>query len=135
MNKPRLLKLAALLEADARRKRGIRFDMDRWGTIEDPEKPLSCGTTACAMGLAALSGKFKRAGLGYVIEHGAGLLITMRGSRDGGGVEAAMELFDLTNEEALDLFIMPGGKGARGERRLAKIIRRFVKTGVVYWRY
>jgi hypothetical protein len=62
VNKKRLLKLADLLEADAKNRKGIKFDL---GTVamssaEDGnfikgelEPSVSCNTVACAMGLAA----------------------------------------------------------------------------------
>lgn len=126
MKKERLLKLADLLEADAKNKTGLRFDMGNWGTITDPTKPVSCGTTACAMGLAALSGAFKRAGLGYRIS-GEQLLITMHDRVD--AMEAAEKLFGISYEEAEYLFIDTAGEGARGERAVAKQIRKFVARG------
>lgn len=66
MNKRRLLKLADLLVKDARTKKGIRFSMDVVIARKNPEAgavKMDCGTTGCAMGLAAVSGAFKRAGL------------------------------------------------------------------------
>lgn len=68
--KKRLLKLADLLLADAKNKKGIKFDLgcvvrsdydpatDKWAPIT-----VSCGTMACAMGLAAISDTFKREGV------------------------------------------------------------------------
>ena len=128
MNKRRLLKLADLLEADAKNKNGIKFNLKTWGDVRNEASPLSCGTTACALGLAALSGKFRRAGLGYHIAHG-GLQITSMGSS--GEIGAAMEVFDLYFREALWLFLpfaygrLPKTKAA-GERIVAKRIRDFV---------
>lgn len=127
MNKRRLLKLADLLEADAKNKKGIRFDMGTWGEVNDEAKPLSCGTTACAMGLAALSGIFKRAGVGYYITRGGGLLITMNGGGD--AVGAAQDLFSISHAEAVYLFTESEEVGAKGERAIAARIRRFVKEG------
>ena len=69
MQKRRLLKLAAMLQADAKNKKGIQFDIGTVGrpstdifTPFDASKPipLDCGTTACAMGLAVISGEFKK---------------------------------------------------------------------------
>jgi hypothetical protein len=126
VNKRRLLKLADLLEADANNKTGIKFDMGDWIEMDNPKKPISCGTTACAMGLAALSGAFKRAGLGYKLR-GWGLEVTMHGK--GNGLSAAMALFEIEEYEAAYLFIEPTGRGARGERKIANLIRKFVARG------
>lgn len=130
MNKRRLLKLAELLDADAKNRKGIKFDMSNWGKIGDPAKPISCGTQACAMGLAALSGAFKRAGLSYYIEDNF-LHFKMNGVLCD-GYTAAAELFDINPWQADDLFSPSLGKndeGAAGERAKAKEIRQFVKTG------
>lgn len=129
MNKARLLKLAGLLEADAANRKGIMFDMSTWGRISDAKNPVSCNTTACAMGLAAISGKFKRAGLGYRMRGLNQILITMRG-RDG-AISAAAELFDIPECQAHVLFTVwrGTGRGARSERALARRLREFVATG------
>ena len=130
MNKRRLLKLAGMLEADAANKKGIKFDMGSWGTVKNPSEPLSCGTSACAMGLAALSGAFKRQGLGYYIGWDGDINITMDGYPD--DFDAAERLFDITFNEAEYLFAhadMMLAKGARGERLEAKRIREFVAAG------
>lgn len=125
MNKKRLLKLADLLEADARNKNGIKFDFLDWGKVRDPKKPTSCGTTACAMGLAAISGAFKRAGLTF---EPANQLIAFKGEY--GAVLGAMKVFDLNLEDASFLFTDTDGlddlQGAKAERAVAKRIRRFV---------
>lgn len=126
MNKHRLLKLADLLEADARNKEGIRFNMLAWGYVGDHNKPLSCGTEACAMGLAALSGAFKHAGLGMKIQFGK-VTILWHGQSIG-GFEAAQQLFEIGNYEAYILF-GGTGHGSRTELAKAKQIRTFVATG------
>jgi hypothetical protein len=124
MNKRRLLKLAELLETDAKNKKGIKFDMSTWGEVDNPDKPISCGTSACAMGLAAMSGAFKRAGLGYKIDGFGSLTVNMNGKGD--GIYSAEKLFDITSDEAEFLFIWTEGEGAKGERAVAKLIRNFV---------
>jgi hypothetical protein len=139
MNKHRLLKLADLLEADAKNKKGVKFDLhvvaqaSDYLTIEDADAPYSagadCGTTACAMGLAAISGAFKRAGLSFRIYDRA-IETTFNGRK----VEydrAAMRLFEITGVQAAFLF-SPGyyptekREGAAGERYVAKRIRNLV---------
>jgi hypothetical protein len=131
MNKRRLLKLADLLEADAKNKKGIRFSYFNWGVDIDPKKPLSCGTRACAMGLAALSGAFKRAGMGYKIKKNGGLVITHGNSES--PMRAAMRTFDLTFSQADYLFTNSSGMtmthGATAEREVAQRIRQFVAAG------
>lgn len=126
MNKRRLLKLADLLEADAKNKNGIRFDLGDWGTIDDETSPLSCGTTACAMGLAVVSGAFKRAGLRAF--SGVDLTPVMPG--DAIGVAAAANLFGISYDAADWLFTPSyyGGytKGSVVELKVAKRIRDFV---------
>src|SRR5258706_528932 len=103
MNKRRLLKLADLLEADAKNKNGIKFDMADWGLVADPENPLSCGTDACAMGLAALSGAFRRAGLTASTPAGGRISFFWRG-HESDGISAATKLFDIDRNDATDLF-------------------------------
>jgi hypothetical protein len=147
VNKKRLLKLADLLVADARRKKGIKFDMTRWGMVEDEKTPLSCGTTACAMGLAALSGEFRRMGLGYNLGEtryihdgscvppieGRGLEIWFKkksGRKVYGGMCSAAALFDISINEVEWLFVYAYGyenqEGAVSEREVARRIRHFV---------
>jgi hypothetical protein len=135
MNKKRLLKLAYLLEADAKKKKGIRFDLASWGYVSDDAMPLSCGTTACAAGLAAVSGAFKRSGLSYRLD-GCAIKITLNGQcRDRGGWKgsflSAIKFFDLSKDEGQFLFVdrfyagLPKSK-AEGEIVVAQRIRDFV---------
>ena len=141
MNKKRLLKLADLLEADAANKKGMKFDL---GTVAEPSSGKSktpavdCGTTGCAMGLAAVSKVFKRAGLDYKIhqkdlEPSVPWEITLYMNGDWVGYdEAAERLFEIDSHEANHLFNPSeyGGhiKGARGERLVARRIRTFVEN-------
>ena len=130
MNKKRLLKLADLLIEDARNKKGIKFDMGTWGRAQEDDV-MSCGTTACAMGLAAISEKFKRAGLVYKNRNGA-IIIGIK-SKSGritwGGFTAAQRLFGITESEADWLFTDSDYEeyhGAPLEREVARRIRRVV---------
>lgn len=133
MNKHRLLKLADLLEKDAKNKKGIRFYMGTFGEIGDENNPLSCSTTACAMGLAVLSGAFRRTGIGYRVEGGE-IDITWKG-RKIGGFEAAARLFEINSKDADRLFVPHYSghgmvrEGASDERNMAAQIREYVKTG------
>lgn len=132
MNRRRLLKLADLLEADAKNKKGVKFDIGTWGRSEDGEAPVSvsCGTVACAMGLAVVSGAFKRAGLTNLLddENPARICPAHKGES---GFGAAVSLFDIQYKDAAFLFdgdYYPPSKstGAVGERFVAKRIRDFV---------
>lgn len=153
--KRRLLKLADMLEADAKNKKGIKFDLDivvgatnseQWCGYDRYVSPtfkpeVSCGTTACAMGLAAVSGQFKRAGLSFKLEDGGIIMTTWKGRSKHYEI-AAVRLFNITPEQASYLFdpdfykdkpvdgddFMPFSKvkGAKGERRVARRIRKLV---------
>lgn len=147
MNKRRLLKLADLLERDARRKRGIQFNLNTWAApsgaklnFAGSEPSLDCNTNACAMGLACLSGAFKRAGLSFFVRKSPGLksflIPTMPDPEWGtcGGFGAAAVLFKIGIDEAEFLFDpveypRKFWKGAIGERVVAKRIRKFVSDG------
>ena len=145
MNKRRLLKLADLLEADAKNKAGIKFDLSTVVTpnpklpLDAKAVPVSCGTQACAMGLAAITGAFKRNGLSYRVDPQENELFietTMHGV-DTDFDDAASELFDITLQEA-DFLFTPSAypqrapkTGARGELLVAKRIRDFVAGKVV----
>ncbi len=145
MNKARLLKMADLLERNANDKKGVKFDLGTWGMSDDETMPMTCKTQACAMGVAALSGVFKRAGLRYEVVPGA---LTLDFSLDGRlhegpreidisygdahGMEAAEKLFGLTELEATWLFHPDGygedaiTTGKRAELAVVKRIRKLV---------
>lgn len=143
MNKRRLLKLAGLLEANAKNRKGAKFDLAYWGTVEKAEELMSCGTTACAAGLAAISGAFKRQGLSYRLEkrafsEGFNIEITLNGlcvddmeNGTNGSFISVQKFFDLTIREGEFLFLpnkYPGlpTKEAAGEFIVAQRIRQFV---------
>lgn len=127
--KRRLLKLAALLETDAKDKKGCKFDLERVGQTAGGEIGLNCGTTACAMGLASISGAFKRQGLSYKVD---GYQIwNMINKKVLDYDKAAMRIFGVTNVEAHNLFdplYYPDSirKGADAELYVANRIRKFV---------
>lgn len=140
MNKKRLLKLADMLEADAKSETGIQFNlgtvvqMKQWPT--DGKVPVDCGTQACAMGLAAISGQFERAGLTYEISD-VGFQMRFKDGPKGFG-HAAMGLFDIDLSEA-DFLFTPGGyeelsyrdiTGAKAELIVAVRLRDFVAGNV-----
>lgn len=154
--KRRLLKLADMLEADAKNKKGVHFNLSTVVAKTDPENysgfachvpedfspEISCGTTACAMGLAAISGAFKRAGLSYKYDSSNQLIVTTWNGRFKEYDAAAVVLFGITKDEANYLFTpsyysekvadswgdhpMSKVRGAKGERRVANRIRKFV---------
>lgn len=129
----RLLKLAELLEADAVNPHGIKFDLSQWGSTSDADDTtvsVSCGTHACAMGLAVVSGAFAEHGLfnasGAPWRIIPGMVTS--GSRE---FRAAAELFDIQREEAEWLFLDDsyGDEvliGSEGELIVASRIREFV---------
>lgn len=143
MHAERLLKLADLLEADAKNERGVKFDLSTWGYVIDAdgtEKPTSikvdCGTSACAIGLACISGAFKADGLTYRIlpkARAGGNNIEPRCGklRD---FEAVTYFFDITTSEAFRLFLDSSydeWRGSKGELKVAKRIRDFVAGKVM----
>lgn len=140
MNKRRLLKLADLLEADAKNKKGVKFDLYAWAKKEvDGELDrfafkkgevveVNCSTAACAWGLAAISGAFKRQGVGYTIS-GYGYLCPTYGRKR--EFSAARAFFEISEKEA-DFLFEPSSyhyskrTGAEGELYVAQRIRDFV---------
>jgi hypothetical protein len=148
-----LLKLADLLEEDANNKKGIKFNLevvcepaDLDLTTDHPSAlgfgkdgpTLNCKTAACAMGLAAISGKFKN--LGYELNadiNGQFYNIEVIYKRSEGDLytgfdSAAAAMFDLEWEDVQYLFVSdyyPAkySKGKKGELAVAKRIREFVK--------
>lgn len=136
MNKARLLKLADLLETDANKKTGIKFDMGTWGETAGKNPKVSCGTRACAMGLAAISGVFKRQGLNYYVDYyevfnTADVMIGFGRDKICGGFDAAMKLFDIDEDASQFLFNDASYEkyqqtGKRAELAVAKRIRDFV---------
>lgn len=140
MNKRRLLKLADLLEEDAANKKGVKFDLGSWATPSEgmtfantKEVPVDCNTSACAMGLACISGAFKREGLTYEFDysHIYGGHILEPNHEGNIGFAAARSLFDINDADSYFLFDpdeypTSKTKGAAGERFVARRIRDFV---------
>jgi hypothetical protein len=137
LQKRRLLKLAVLLKADAKNKKGIRFDIDNVGRKVNgkdfnPKEvvPLDCSTSACAMGLASISGAFKKQGLGYKVD-GYNIWNTFNGKLVDFDL-AAMRLFGVTREQAYYLFApftypFEKREGAAAEREVVRRIKRVVE--------
>lgn len=140
MNVSALLKLAAILRKDASRKRAIKFDMCTWGRASDERdngharwKPaLSCGTTGCALGVAALSGQFP--GLTYQ-KSWMGLRISHEELQ---GYEAAQSYFGITEPTAQFLFshgAYPPNlrKGAEAELEVARRLEMVAGSPQIAW--
>jgi hypothetical protein len=135
----RLLKLAALLLVDAKNKKGIKFDIGTVGRVSDPTKeeiPLDCGTTACAMGLAAISGAFKKQGLTAISRTSddgeSNQLWCAWNGRIRDYCRTAMSLFGITQDQANYLFspwTYPWNKktGAAGEKEVVRRIHLVVE--------
>lgn len=134
MHKERLLKLADLLEADAANTAGIKFDLGCWAAPSDEDRPwegkvvpVSCDTTACAVGLACISGAFQAEGLGFKIEYEA--LSPVFGEL--AEWKAVKSFFGISGLQAEYLFMDTSyddepTEGADGERVVAQRIRDFV---------
>lgn len=90
----RLERLAKLLDDHVRDSSGRTFDLETWGEVE-------CGTTACAVGLACLSGQFAADGLSYIIDDGE-LYPIYAGLNNW---SAVCHFFGLTEKQAVRLFM------------------------------
>ena len=147
MNKERLLKLANLLEQDAKNPNGIKFDLNWWArpSIDSAsqipywhdvkrEPAPSCDTTGCAMGLAAVSGIFKDEGLSYRIS-GRNIEVEYRDARgfQYSGFEAAQVFFDINHYQSYQLFnpdhYSSNTKGTEAELEVVRRINQLVETG------
>lgn len=145
MKNTRLKRLARLLRKDAANPKGVQFNLAHWaapaGTsvavfAEMPMKPVpvDCGTSACAMGLAVLSGEFKKEGLRAHYRHswrGIAMHPELNGVYD---FAAAQLLFNITPGQASWLFSptaypLDKRKGAKGELTVARRIESLVRTG------
>ncbi len=125
MNKRRLLTLACLLEKDAKNKNGIQFDLNAWGYAPSGKPTLDCGTQACAVGLAAISGKFPD--FHYVMWSG----IPVPTYRDHRGFSAVELYFGLTDKQSTwlfepDSYPLSQRTEAKGELAVAKRIRKMI---------
>lgn len=143
MNKERLLRLADLLEVDAKKPDGIKFDLGDWAYRAVPRKgetssmftvdeaiPLNCNTAACAIGLAALSGVFAKDGLTYAITD-RGTLTPKVGADY--GFDAVEKFFDLPERDSCFLFDWSKypeelRQGAEAELYVAQRIRQYVDS-------
>jgi hypothetical protein len=148
-----LLKLADLLEEDAKNKKGIKFNLevvcepaDLDLNTDDPSAlgfgkdgpTLDCKTAACAMGLAAISGRFKN--LGYELNGDKDgnyynievIYEKTKGDKYTGFDSAAEAMFDIPIDDVQYLFVADYYdtkyvRGRKGELAVAKRIREYVK--------
>lgn len=128
----RLNKLADLLDADAANKKGIRFNLGLLANVSSVEAPISCGTQACALGLAALSGKFKKAGMRVDHFNASGGNTISIGHDNGSRVtwdwhHTAKAVFGLSYGQVDWLFTSGayrGNQGASTERKVAERLRK-----------
>ena len=138
-----LLRLADLLETDAHNPKGAQFDLGVWGIHvgEKPEDMPSCGTKACAMGLARARDLFIREGmLPYIKDAREPFIPLFVDPQCPIGFEEVMvgfdaieALFNITHEEAIWLFTGGAYKRdkiavceAEGELAVAARIKAFV---------
>ena len=142
----RLLKLAGLLEADAKNKKGIKFDLGTWAkpasldygaqyaSAKEATAPAyDCGTAACAVGLALVSGAFVREGLTIAAKkwslYRTDDFIAVPKFGRLREFSAVNKFFALTKDQSGFLFqpyAYRNTKGAAAERAVAKRIRDFV---------
>lgn len=133
----RLITLSELLEIDAATETGIRFDFNSWGHV-DADNPMSCGTDACAFGLAAISGVFRKQGLRYKIPNGCmGATIEIGLKQSNGRIawspaDAGTKLFYISDYDFSHLFAGEQGlscaTGAVAEIEVAHRIRDYVNV-------
>ena len=125
MNSKRLLKLADHLDTVPRKV----FNMGTWYDVDTDAAP-SCQTQACAMGHATNVPAFRRLGLRkeqtYEDCNTKSYDVTMPGCRNGGGMDAAVELFGIKRDDAEVLFSPAYDKAPETPKQVAKRIRRFV---------
>lgn len=147
MHVSRLERLAKLLEQDAANPKGVQFNISQWagpawgdeheGAFPTKKIKVDCGTMACGMGLAALSGEFKKDGLTYTLIGSTGSYMLCPTFMDNErsfpeeGFDAAEALFEIARghvEYLFDADYYPEEmhKGAKGELYMAKRIRALI---------
>lgn len=123
----RLLKLAAYLRTVPPR----RFNYNRWvGDDWEGAPDLSCGTTACALGWATVMPEFRRLGLKMKEDEGGGYVVlgddTNVWTDPDPSINAAVQVFGLTEDEALLLFTPGYDEDTATPKQVAKKIEKFV---------
>jgi len=135
MKKDLLTILMVELMKNAANPEGAKFDLRHWYDSIDGKKPISCGTTACAFGLAALIPAFKKLGLKhdnfvpYILVAKLPKGLDKNLYKQGGkfrleALRAASVFFGITPAQAGSLFLdcnysTQDWRGARGERAVA----------------
>jgi len=129
MNVEWLTKLADLLEADAAKEDGLKFDLNTWAHDvsfdENYVSALNFGTSGCAMGLAAISGQFP----GLTLDPYLMMPVFGRDLQHKSGLDAAVAAFGLTYGEAARLFLPDSyteTTGAIAELEVAARIRQLL---------
>ena len=119
----RLSRLADLLERDA--EVTSRFDLTDWGTFETKRtgflglKKVSCNTTACAVGLACISGEFEADGLDYRVTRDNQLVPEYAGAAN---FAAVNRFFGLEQADSNYLFYVDSYEGATRGPAAAKAV-------------
>jgi hypothetical protein len=130
MNRERLRRLAMLL--DTYRDTGMpRFDLQSWGISKSRRggflwlRQHTCGTAACAVGLACGSGVFAGEGLTYSSDSNGGLT-PMFGELE--GWIAVKSFFDLEQDQAVRLFAEHSYAVTQGEAAAQAVAARIRET-------
>lgn len=104
----RLDRLATMLEGYRPEPGGLAFDLEDWSKTQIKRhgflwlKKAQCGTAACAVGLACLSGEFASDGLSFTPDDDDGSVLPVCGEKV--GWEAVRSFFRLTAKQAFYLF-------------------------------
>lgn len=130
MNRERLERLAALLEG-YRDRETPRFDLQSWGTSKNQRGGLfwlrkdSCGTAACAVGLACHSGAFTQDGLSHETDANGAITPMFR---DFEGWTAVKAFFGLDQSQATSLFAAHSYELTDGEAAAQAVATRIRQT-------
>jgi hypothetical protein len=130
MNRERLERLAALLET-YRDRNAPRFDLQSWGASKSSARGFlrlradSCGTAACAVGLACSSGVFAKDGLSHVTDANGAITPIYR---DFEGWTAVKAFFNLDQPQAAQLFAAHCYEITEGEAAAQAVATRIRET-------
>jgi hypothetical protein len=154
----RLQRLRDLLVADKNNPQGSKFDLDRWAWPADVPVPtdnvtplypyreevlpkVDCGTYACAIGLAILSGIFEKEGLkanfiDNIFNPGEGGFAIVPSFDGWSGYHATQRFFNLSFNDTLHLFHpdrYDTKYGAAAEQEVIDRIDRIIARDEVGW--